>query len=427
MITVKFGGTSLADARGYRQAAQILHQDTRRRYAVVSAPGKRWPEDEKITDLLLRYHDSRRPEDLAPVEGRFREIARDLGVTLDLDTEFANLSQPHSLAYMASWGEYLSAQILAAYLGWPFVDARKCILFEADGQLSRRKTEAAIFDCLKNLPNAVIPGYYGVLPDGEIHTFPRGGSDVTGALVARAMECRVYENWTDVDGMLATDPRIVPNAASIGTITYSELRELAYQGATVLHEDAVLPVKELGIPIHICNTFRPEGSGSWIRAESGTPGKTVTGIAGKKGYSTIQIERENTNNMVGYVRRILSCLERLDISFEHIATGVGSVCLVAPTAAIAHCQERLERDIRRAVKPDSLQITSGLAMIAVVGRGMNNTPGAAARLFAALGAAGISVRVIDMGCSEMNIVVGVAEEQYEAAVTAIYHRFFSEP
>ena len=425
MITVKFGGTSLADAARYRHAAQIVRADTRRRYVVVSAPGKRHPEDIKITDLLIRFHNSRNSADFEPIEERFRQIVRELGLELDLSSDFDEMkNRPHNLDYMTSCGEYLSARIMAAYLGWPFVDAEECVFFDEDGQLNARKTESAIFERLKDLPSAVLPGFYGVLPNGEIHTFSRGGSDISGALVARAMECEVYENWTDVDGMLVTDPRIVPQAASIGTITYAELRELAYQGAAVLHEDSVLPVREMGIPIHICNTFRPQAPGSWIMAKADAAPRPITGIAGRKGYSTILIERENTNSIVGYVRRILSCLEQRQIPFEHMATGLGSVSLVVPTAAIKDCREQLEREIRRAVRPDSIQITDGLAMIAVVGRGMVDRPGVSSRLFGAVAAAGISVRVIDQGCSEMNIVIGVREEQYEAAVRAVYNRFF---
>ena len=425
MITVKFGGTSLADASRFRHAAQIIRADPRRRYVVVSAPGKRFGEDIKITDLLLRYQQSRDPADFAPIQERFTGILRELGLGLDLTPDFEQMKQkPHSVDYMASRGEYLSARIMAACLGWPFVDTEDCVCFREDGQLDARQTESAIFEKLKSLPNAVLPGFYGALPNGEIHTFSRGGSDVTGALVARAMECRVYENWTDVDGMLATDPRIVPQAASIGAITYAELRELAYQGASVLHEDAVLPLRDVGIPIHICNTFHPEGNGSWIRSETGAPERPITGIAGRQGYSTIQIERQNTNSMVGYVRRILSCLERHGIPFEHLATGLGSVCLVVPSAAMDHCRDQLEREIRQAVQPDSILIRPGLAMIAVVGRGMVDRPGVSAKLFGALGDAGISVRVIDQGSGEMNIVVGVSEAEYEAAVRAIYRRFF---
>lgn len=425
MITVKFGGTSLADASRFRHVAEIIRSDSRRKYVVVSAPGKRYPEDIKITDLLYRFHKTHDPADFAPIEARFLEIVEELGIDLDLSADFDEMkNQPHNADYMASCGEYLSARIMAAYLGWPFVDTQFCVFFDEKGLLDSVRTENAIWEKLKDLPNAVLPGFYGALPNGEVHTFTRGGSDVSGALVARAMEAEVYENWTDVDGMLVTDPRIVPQATAIHAITYAELRELAYQGATVLHEDAVLPVREIGIPIHICNTFRPEAPGSWILPKAQENKKPITGIAGRKGYSTIQIEKEKTNNMVGYVRKILSVLEKRNISFEHMATGLGSVCLVVPSAAIADCRDDLEYEIRKAVQPDNVTFTGSLAMIAVVGRGMRNHPGVAAKLFAAVGELGISVRVIDQGSSEMNIVIGIDESAYETAVRGIYRRFF---
>lgn len=427
MITVKFGGTSLADAQRFRHAAEIIQADPRRKYVVVSAPGKRSPEDIKITDLLYRFQKSGDPADFAPIEARFRELVAELGIDLDLSSDFEEMrAKPHNADYMASCGEYLSARIMAAYLGWPFVDAEFCVHFDEQGQLDAVRTENAIFEKLRELPCAVLPGFYGAMPDGEIHTFTRGGSDITGALVAQAMNCEVYENWTDVDGMLVTDPRIVPQAAPIETITYSELRELAYRGATVLHEDAVLPVRSAGIPIHICNTFRPEAAGSWILPKAGEITQPVTGIAGRKGYATILIEREKTNSMVGYVRKILSCLENRNISFEHLATGLGSVCLVVPADAIRDCREELEYEIRKAVSPDNITISAGLAMIAVVGRGMVNHPGIAAQLFAALSSIGVSIRVIDQGSTEMNIVVGVDEEVYEDSIMAIYRQFFPE-
>lgn len=425
MIVAKFGGTSLADAERFRHVAEIIRADERRRYVVVSAPGKRFSEDIKITDLLYRFQRSGDEADFLPIEERFREIVAELGIELDLTEDFAQMKQlPHNADYMASRGEYLSARIMAAYLGWAFVDAETCVCFDENGQLDAEKTQHALFDTLRVLPHAVLPGYYGALPNGEIHTFSRGGSDISGSLVASAMDAEVYENWTDVDGMLVTDPRIVPHAAPIGSITYRELRELAYRGATVLHEDSVLPVRRSGIPIHICNTFRPEAPGSWIVSEAREAPKPITGIAGRKKYSTIQIERENTNSIVGYVRRILSCLEGLQIPFEHLATGLGSVCLVVPTAAIDHCREQLIADITRAVHPDSIQIADGLAMIAVVGRGMIDRVGTCARLFSAVASAGISVRVIDQGAGEMNIVLGVEEPNYEPAVRAIHKAFF---
>ena len=425
MIVAKFGGTSLASAERFRHAADIIRADENRRYVVVSAPGKRRDGDIKVTDLLYRFRETGDPADLAPIRERFLEIEEQLGLSLDLSRDFEEMTHPHPNAdYLVSRGECLSARIMAAYLGWTFVDARDCVFFDDAGQLDLLKTQHALFQQLRGLPHAVLPGFYGVMPDGEVHTFTRGGSDISGALVASAMDAQVYENWTDVDGMLVTDPHIVPQAAPLHAITYRELRELAYRGATVLHEDSVLPVRRSGIPIHICNTFHPQSPGSWIVAEAKQTPAPITGIAGRKHYSTIQIERENTNSMVGYVRRILSCLEDFGIPFEHLATGLGSVCLVVPTDALEGHREALRDRVTRAIHPDSLVIEDGLAMIAVVGRGMVGRPGISARLFSALGAAKISVRVIDQGSTEMNIVVGVNEADYAPAIRAIHQEFF---
>lgn len=423
MIVSKFGGTSLADAERFRHVARLIQADPNRRYVVVSAPGKRSDQDMKITDLLYRFQKTGENGDFEPIRARFQQLVEELGIQLDLSEDFAQMRQPHNADYMASRGEYLSARIMAAYLGWPFVDARECVFFDAQGNLDEIKTRHALFERLRLLPHAVLPGFYGVTPDGRVHTFSRGGSDISGALVASAMDAQVYENWTDVDGMLVTDPRIVPQASPIRTITYSELRELAYRGATVLHEDSVVPVRRSGIPIHICNTFHPQAPGSWILARADKPAGPITGIAGRKNYSTIQIERENTNSSVGYVRRILSCLEHWNVPFEHLATGLGSVCLVVPTAAIAECREQLQEDITLAIHPDSILIEDGLSMIAVVGRGMVRRKGLAAKLFTAIAQADVNLRMIDQGSSELNIIIGVDEADLEKAIAAVYYAF----
>lgn len=427
MITCKFGGTSLADAANIRRVADIIRSNPERRFVIVSAPGKRFPQDIKITDHLYRFQASGDPEDFKPIEERFSQIMEELGVSLDLSADYAEMkNEPHNADYMASCGEYLSARIMAAYLSWPFVDTEFCIFFRENGSLDMERTEAMLREKLSGLECAVLPGYYGAMPDGQVHTFSRGGSDISGALVARATHSQVYENWTDVDGMLTADPRIVPQATTIPTITYAELEEMAYQGATVLHEDAVRPVWDVGIPIHICNTFHPEAAGTWIRSTADTTGRPVTGIAGKKGFSTIVVEKEKMNDMVGYVRRILSCLEHHGLAFEHIATGLGAFCIVVPTAKLAEKQEALLNDIRQRVAPDCIKVSDGIAMIAVVGCGMIERPGIAGRVFGALGAIGVNVRVIDMGSREMNIVIGVNEADYERSIKAIYRSFFPE-
>ena len=316
MITVKFGGTSLADAQRIRHAAEIIRSNPERRFVVVSAPGKRFLEDIKITDMLIRFQSSGDPRDFLPIEERFEEIIRELGITLDLSADYAEMrNEPHNADYMASCGEYLSARIMAAYLDWSFVDTEFCVFFDEKGRLDRRRTKRALQEKLGGLEHAVLPGYYGAMPDGQVHTFSRGGSDISGALVAAAMGADVYENWTDVDGMLTADPRIVSQAATIPAITYAELQEMTYQGATVLHEDAVRPAWDAGIPIHICNTFHPEAAGTWIRSENVLHENPVTGVAGRKGFSIILIEKEKMNAMVGYVRKTLSCLEHHQVPF----------------------------------------------------------------------------------------------------------------
>lgn len=425
MITCKFGGTSLADAACIRRVADIIRSDPERRFVIVSAPGKRYPQDTKITDHLYRFQATGNPADFAPVEERFAEIMRELNVELDLSADYDEMkNQPHNADYMASCGEYLSARIMAAYLDWPFVDTEFCIFFDQRGRLDLRRTEAAIREKLEGLEHAVLPGYYGAMPDGEVHTFSRGGSDISGALVARAMGADVYENWTDVDGMLTADPRIVSEATTIPAITYAELEEMAYQGANVLHEEAVRPVWDVDIPIHIRNTFHPEAAGTWIHSTCPVVDRPITGIAGRKGFSTIVIVKEKMNGMVGFLRRILSCLENHNVVLEHIANGLGAVCLVVSTAQLNECRSALKQDIFEAVSPDEIRINDGLAIIAVVGRGIYGTPGIAGKLFSALGSENINVRVIDMGSRELNIMFGVSEEYYTESIRAAYKQFF---
>ncbi|MDO4483974.1 MAG: aspartate kinase [Clostridia bacterium] len=425
MIACKFGGSSLADAQNIRRAADIIRANPERRFVVVSAPGKRNAGDTKITDHLIRFYHTGDVKDFQPIEDRFAEIISELGVEIDLSQDYAEMKhQRHNVDYMASCGEYLSARIMAAYLGWPFVDTEFCVFFDEQGRLDRRKTERTLRDKLSQLEHAVLPGYYGAMPDGQVHTFSRGGSDISGALVAAAMHAEVYENWTDVNGILTADPRIVSQAVTIPTITYEELQEMTYQGATVLHEDAVRPAWDAGIPIHICNTFCPEAEGTWIRAENVTHDNPVTGVAGRKGFSVISIEKEKMNAMVGYVRKTLSCLERYSVAFEHMATGLSAFSLVVPTAALESCRDALTQDIRKAVDPDRLEITDGFAMIAVVGFGMMNRPGISGKLFSAVGDIGTNVRIIDQGGSPMSIVIGVEEACFEDSTRAIYKKFF---
>lgn len=433
MITAKFGGTSLADAAHFQMVKDILEQNPERRFVVVSAPGKRSGDDVKITDLLYRCHEAARAGGdvagaFAPVEARFREIVAELGLSLDLSQEFAAtlwaMERGAGQAFCISRGEYFSGRIMAALLNLPFVDPAQCVFFDGQGRFDGDAARKTLSAKLEGLPGAVMPGFYGGMPDGAVATFSRGGSDISGAILAWASRSAVYENWTDVPGVLAADPRVVESPRPIDGMTYTEVRELAYLGATVLHEDAIYPAKIAGIPIHICNTMAPQSPGTWIVASAGEPAGAVTGLAGRRGYSAIQVEKERSNSEVGYCRKILSCLERNGVPFEHLATGIGSVSLVAPTDLLEQHRQTLLEDIQTAVHPDSLQIFDGLAMIAVVGRGMAGQVGVASRLFAAVAEAGVNVRLIDQGTKELNIVLGVDEADYQIAMNAIFHGFF---
>ncbi len=430
-ITVKFGGSSLADAGQFRKVADIITADPRRAFVVVSAPGRRTPDDDKVTDLLYAAHKSAGTPAFSGVwdriTDRFEAIVRDLGLDLDLGLESirAGIEAGANEDYCASRGEYLNAKIMAALLGRPFIDARECVFFRADGAFDAVRTDEALGAALRELPGAVVPGFYGANPDGTVRTFSRGGSDITGAIVARASGSSCYENWTDVSGILAADPRIVPEAQPIREITYRELREMAYMGASVLHEDAIYPARTAGIPIRIRNTNAPGDPGTVIAREaSGGHLPPVTGIAGKRDFSIIHIEKDQMNETPGFVSRVIEPFARRGISIEHIPTGIDSMCVVVPTAQIRDSRTELLCDIRDAVNPDVILVENDMALLAVVGRGMVRRKGVAAKLFGALAAAGVNVRMIDQGSGELNIIVGVDNADYEAAVRALHDAFF---
>ncbi len=431
---VKFGGSSLADAKQIRKAAAIIETDPTRRYVVVSAPGKRFADDEKITDLLLHCHAlaaerNSFEEPFARVAARYREIIRELGLSLSIDEELqavhTAVSDGATRDYVASRGEYFNGLIMAAFLKIPFLDAAECIFFTKDGKLDNERTRTVLHNRTGLLPRAVVPGFYGSLPDGTIKTFSRGGSDISGSIVAEAVEADLYENWTDVSGLLMADPRCIDNPAPIDTITYRELRELSYMGASVLHEDSIFPVRQAEIPINIRNTNRPEDPGTMIvpHTEGSAAGRTVTGIAGKTGFSVLFIEKDHMNSELGYGRRVLETLERRGINFEHLPTGIDTISIVVNTAELNPQRDAVLADLKRTVRPDTLRIHDDLAMIAVVGRGMIRSPGVAARLFAALAKARINVQMIDQGSSELNIIVGIAAKDYLNALQAIYEEF----
>lgn len=434
---VKFGGSSLADADHFRQVASIIKADPTRRYVVPSAPGKRERGDTKVTDLLyrcyelIRARESRETIDAAyeQISQRYNGIIADLGLSFDLsgELEYVKNAMLHASGrdYAASRGEYLNALILAKYLHFDFIDAENVIFFKDDGTLDEEKTNQAVADELAQHTHAVVPGFYGVMPNGTIKTFSRGGSDITGSIVARAAKADLYENWTDVSGFMMADPRVIKDPCIIQEITYRELRELSYMGATVLHEDAVFPVRTAGIPINIRNTNRPEDPGTMIVAHpSGfDTEKVITGIAGKKGFSVLTIEKDMMNSEIGFGRKVLEIFEENDISFEHLPSGIDTMSVVVSTAALEDRRDRLMQSVSRTVRPDSVFIEDGLALVAVVGRGMIKAKGTAARVCDALARANVNIRMIDQGSSELNIIVGVGEEEYEAALKAIYAEF----
>lgn len=435
---IKFGGSSLADAEQFRKAAGIVKSDPSRRYVVASAPGKRSDADEKVTDMLYRCHElaaRHEPYDevFSRVETRYREILS--GLEMDvyfLDGEFQKirsaLRRQTEPDYLASRGEYLNSLILAEFLGFAFIDAAAGVFFNEDGTFDDRHTYKALSALLSAEQYAVIPGFYGSLPNGSIKTFSRGGSDITGSIVARAASAAIYENWTDVSGMLMADPRIVNNPRVIPEITYRELRELAYMGATVMHDEAIFPVREARIPINIRNTNAPDDPGTMIVSHSDTiPEDTViTGVAGRLGFSSITIEKDRMNTEVGFGRKVLGVLEHYGVSFEHVPTGIDTMSVIASTAAITPNRDAIVGRIFRDTSADSVTIEGSMALIAVVGRGMVSAKGTAGRVCTALADCGVNIRMIDQGSGEHNILLGVDEKDYAAALNAIYEEFVHE-
>ena len=435
--TVKFGGSSLADANQFKKVANIIKADKTRRYVVPSAPGKRFDGDEKVTDMLYACHAlAVKGKKIDPIFDkiceRYNSIIEGLGIELSLadefDTIYKTISGGASDSYAASRGEYLNGIILSAYLGFDFIDAAKCVFFTENKQLDSDKTNKILAAELALHEYAVIPGFYGSMSDGSIITFSRGGSDITGSVVARAVEADIYENWTDVSGFLMADPRIVKNPSTIDLITYHELRELAYMGAGVLHEDAIFPVRLSGIPINIRNTNRPEDAGTMIvaTADDRKTKNVITGIAGRKGFSVITLEKDMMNSEIGFGRKLLSILEDHSVSFEQLPSGIDTMSAIVSTHQLEGCRSEVMHEICVACNPDTIYIEDGLALIAVVGRGMVQSPGTAARLFSAVASAGINIRMIDQGSSEFNIILSVEESDFETALTAIYSEFVKE-
>ena len=430
---VKFGGSSLADAKQFQKVGAIVHADPSRIYVVPSAPGKRFSGDTKVTDLLYCCYDLAAEgkdftDPFREIQSRYNEIIQGLGLKYSLEDEFRaieeNLKKKPNRDYTASRGEYLNGRVMAKYLGFTFVDAAEIIFFDQDGQLDESKTQKKTAEKLSGLKNAVIPGFYGCGFDGKVKTFSRGGSDITGSIVAGACHVGVYENWTDVSGFLVADPRVVDSPAAIRTITYKELRELSYMGAGVLHEDAIFPVRHEGIPINIKNTNKPEDDGTWIvESTCQKSGYTITGVAGKKDFCAVLISKDMMNAEVGFCRKVLQAFEDHGICIEHMPSGIDTMTVVVHESEFMHKEQQVVADIHRLADPDSIEIEADLALIAVVGRGMKAQRGTSGRIFSALAHAHVNVRMIDQGSSELNIIIGVENSDYEKAIRAIYSIF----
>ncbi|MBD5395079.1 MAG: aspartate kinase [Lachnospiraceae bacterium] len=430
---VKFGGSSLASAEQFKKVADIIHADKERKYVVPSAPGKRFDGDTKVTDMLYEcYHLAEAGKDfkkeLADIEARYQEIIDGLKLELSLKDEFKiiakNFKEKSGENYAASRGEYLNGIIMAAYLGYEFVDAAEVIRFDDNGEFDPEVTNRILSERLAGMECAVIPGFYGAYADGRVKTFSRGGSDITGSIVARAVKADVYENWTDVSGFLIADPKVIENPEVIENITYRELRELSYMGAGVLHEDAIFPVRKEGIPINIRNTNKPKDAGTWIVESTCQKSKyVITGIAGKKGFCSVNIEKAMMNSEIGFGRKVLQAFEDNGISFEHVPSGIDTMTVFVHQDEFIDKEQKVVSAIHRLADPDSIDIEADLALIAVVGRGMKSTRGTAGRIFSALAHANINIKMIDQGSSELNIIVGVANEDFEDAIKAIYDIF----
>lgn len=430
---VKFGGSSLASAEQFVKVGNIIHADEDRKFVVPSAPGKRFDKDTKVTDMLyacyaLAEKDHSFNAEMAQIEKRYQEIIDGLKLDLDLSSEFDriidNFKRKAGSNYAASRGEYLNGIIMANYLGYEFIDPAEAIRFHEDGVFDAAKTQELLSKRLEGVERAVIPGFYGAMEDGTVVTFSRGGSDITGSIVAKAIQADVYENWTDVSGFLIADPRIIDNPEGIDIITYGELRELSYMGAGVLHEDAIFPVRKEGIPINIRNTNQPEDEGTWIVGNTCKKAKyTITGIAGKKGFASINIEKDMMNSEIGFGRKVLQVFEEYNISFEHMPSGIDTLNVMVHQSEFVDKEQNILSGINKAVNPDHVEIQSDLALIAVVGRCMKSQRGTVGRIFAALAHANVNVRMIDQGSSEQNVIIGVANEDFETAIKAIYAIF----
>lgn len=430
----KFGGSSVADAEQFRKVKSIVEADPERRLIVVSAAGKRFPDDNKVTDLLLlvnahlEYHVDCTML-LKVIEERFVQIRDDLGLSFPVEEEFERFTagiEDATPEYVVSRGEWFTGKLMAEYLGIPFVDAADVMVFHHDGKVDMERTQTKLREAVVHCGGTfLLPGFYGSTVDGTLKLFHRGGGDITGAILARCLDADLYENWTDVSGFLAADPRIVDHPRGIHRITFEEMRELSYMGASVLQEEAIFPVREVNIPIQIKNTNRPDDFGTIIRetANEHTHEHLITGIAGKKDFTAVHVSKAHMSNEVGTIRKALSVLENYGVSVEHIPTGVDSFAVVVNSADVKDTIYSIVSDIQREINPDSVTVVEGLALISVVGRNMSRRAGTSGQIFGALGEAGINIRMITQSAQEISIILGVLNEDFERAIRVIYDRF----
>ena len=430
---VKFGGSSLASAEQFEKVGNIIRAEESRKYVIPSAPGKRNSKDTKVTDMLYKCYAAAEAgkdfsEKLQKIKARYDSIISGLSLSLSLDKQFEeiekNFKAKIGVDYAASRGEFLNGIIMAEYLGYEFIDAAEVIRFDEKGNFLADETDALMTARLEKCDRAVVPGFYGALADGTVKTFSRGGSDITGSIVAKAVKASVYENWTDVSGVLVADPRIIDKPAVIHTVTYRELRELSYMGASVLHEDAIFPVRKEGIPINIKNTNAPKDPGTMIVESTCHQAEyTITGVAGKKGFVAVNVEKDMMNAEIGYCRKVLQAFEENDISIEHMPSGIDTMTVFVHQEEFEGKEQNVLSSIHRLANPDTIDLESDLALIAVVGRGMKSTRGTAGRIFSALAHAQINVKMIDQGSSELNIIIGVSNTDFEKAIQSIYDIF----
>ncbi len=432
-IVVKFGGSSLASAEQFKKVGKIIKENPARKFVVPSAPGKRFSDDTKVTDMLYSCYELAEENkefsgQLKSIKARYDDIIKGLSLKLNLDDEFKKIEEEFKSGagrdYAASRGEYLNGLVMAAYLDYEFIDSAEVIFFDEDGTFLPEETNKALSNRLKNVKNAVVPGFYGSIGGKKVKTFSRGGSDITGSLVAKAASADLYENWTDVSGFLVADPRIIRNPKVITMITYRELRELSYMGATVLHEDAIFPVRQAGIPINIRNTNDPSAPGTMIVANTcHSPEYTITGIAGVQGFVAVNIEKDMMNSEIGFGRKALGVFEKYGVSFEHMPSGIDTMSILVNQKDFEGREQQILAELQKQTHADQIDLYTNIALIAVVGRGMKSTRGTAGRIFAALAHANVNIKMIDQGSSELNIIIGVDDGDFKTAIKAIYDIF----